>query len=233
MNLYDRRWKVELNNQPFIDEIKDPIYKSLNCRFKVENEFGGVICYLVLELFNLKNDTQQKLEKDAVLSLSAGYAGHIGEIFYGTIVNVYTMRQGTDLITKVTCTAGGLSRKKKPIVNAAFAQDTHVTEMIEACTNAMQYSLIIDKSQFKADEKSKSSASLMGDAITVLDKLAKEFNFVWAIEGQTIVVLKSGTTRKGQTLKISRSTGMIGVPKYNETGFDVSIRINPEIRIGF
>lgn len=232
MRLYDRRWSVDIDNKPFIEPLTDPKARPLQCSFKLEKEFGGVISYLELELYNLSNDSVAKLSPESTLSFSAGYKEQFGEIFGGTIVNVKPQRRGLDTITTVLCTAGGISRKKRPIVAEGFGVGTHVKEMIKACVSSMQYALVIDEDQFDASEKSQSSATLMGDPITILNKLSLEYDFLWAIEGQSVVVIKKGKTRKGDAVNISRTTGMVGVPMFDDVGYEVAVRINPKIRIG-
>ncbi len=73
-------------------------YPALNIEFRVEFDETDDPDIAIIELFNLKRETENKIKKGGQLILSAGYQGDIGTILAGRISNVHAYAEGVDRI---------------------------------------------------------------------------------------------------------------------------------------
>ena len=228
-DVFDRRWSLAVDGV----QVVEPMADSLKCTFDIVHEFGGVIAYSVINIYNLSKQTvSQHLKKGSLLIFSAGYADNLGQVFNGTIVNVNTVRDDTNLITKITCTSGNKSRTKNVIASKTFAANTKPIGVIKYCVSQLGYAISIRDSDFSSEQSTTSPYAVFGDGIELLNSLSYTYKFDWTIEADTIVIIKKKSFRDGATILVSRETGMEDRPEYSEVGYVVKVRLNPKLRIG-
>lgn len=224
-----RQFELSVNNEVLIAATNGRQFK---CTFEILHDFGGSNSYADIAIYNLKAETANKVNlKGKPISFKAGYEDSIDNIFSGTIKNVLYERQGPTTITRLICFGGKLVEDQTQI-NETPGKDSIVTELIRKCVKAMDYPVVIDDSQFDDIEPYAYGYQLSGDPRVYLDKLSKAHKFNYVLENGRMIVLREGYARQGDTHIVSQFTGMEGIPEITENGVDVTIRLNPKIRIG-
>lgn len=225
----NRRWSINLNGEPFIVATGGRQFK---CVFEILYDFGGFTSYADVAIYNLSADTANKaLKAGTPISFRAGYEESIDNIFAGTIKNVLRERRGPDTITRLICRGGKLTEDQAQI-NQTLGKNARVTDIIKACIKAMGYPAVIDDDQFSDVDPYASGYTLAGDPRVYLDNLASAHGFSYVIENERVIVVRNGSFRQGDVHVISQFTGMEGIPEITELGVDVTVRLNPKIRIG-
>ena len=206
--------------------------RQFKCTFEILHDFGGSTSYADIAIYNLKAETANKANlKGKPISFKAGYEDSIDNIFTGTIKNVLYERQGPTTITRLICRGGKLVEDQTQI-NETLGRDTTVVQLIRVCVTAIGYPIVMDDSQFADIDPYAYGYQLSGDPSAYLEKLSKAHNFNYVLENGRMIVLREGYTRQGDAHIVSQFTGMEGIPEITEVGVDVTVRLNPKIRIG-
>ncbi len=71
-----------------------------------------------------------------------------------------------------------------------------------------------------------------GSPIEKIKKLAKQVNCEFLIDDDTLIIFPKGGKRSGNTPLITKDTGLIGYPNFNNDGVQFKSLYNPAIRIG-
>lgn len=230
MSSYNKRqWEISLDDAVFIAATDGQQFKAT---FEVLHDFGGYTSYADIALYNLSQYTANKaFKRGTKLSLKAGYAETIDNIFTGTIQNVLRERVGPDTITRLICRGGKLTDEQSQ-VNETLGKNVQAVDIIKACVKAMEYPIVINDSQFSDIDPYPYGYTLSGDPRVYLDSLAKTHAFNYVIENERVIVVREGQARDGETFVVSQFTGMEGIPEITEVGVDVTVRLNPKVRIG-
>lgn len=206
--------------------------RQFKCVFEIIHDFGGSTSYADIAIYNLKASTANKANlKGKSVSFRAGYEDSIDNIFVGTVKNVLYERQGPSTITRLICIGGKLVNDQTQI-NETPGKDVKVTELIRKCVKSIGYPIVMDDTQFDDVDPYVYGYQLSGDPKKYLEKLSKAHNFNYVLENNRMVVLRDGHARQGETHIVSQFTGMEGIPEITEVGVDVTMRLNPKIRIG-
>lgn len=228
---YRRQFELFISNrgEPFIAATNDRQFKIT---FDILLDFGGFNTYADIAVYNLSRDTEgQVFKKGEYVGFRAGYIDTIDYIFQGEIVNIIREKQGGDTITRLICKGGALSQEKSTI-NKSFESGVTVQELCRACAESLGFPLIINDDDFPATSPYLSGYHLTGDPKSHLNKLSRSHDFDWIIEKEKLVIVGKTSSRKGNIVTVSASTGMVGVPEITEIGADVTVRMNPTLRIG-
>ncbi len=225
----NRRWEILIDNQQFIAPTAGRQFKAA---FEIIHDFGGSISYCDLAIYNLNSDTSNTaFKRGSSITFRAGYAESIDSIFVGTIKNVLRERRGPDTITRLICRGGRMTDESKQI-NETLGAGARITDIIRACATALDYPIVIDDTQFSDVEPYPRGYVLSGDPRVYLDKLSTAHKFSYMVENDRIVVIRDNAYRQGAVHPVSQFTGMEGIPEITEVGADVTVRLNPRIRIG-
>jgi len=80
---------------------KEFVYPDIEIQFRVEFDDTYDPDLAVVELYNLKRETENSIKKGEQLILSAGYQGDIGTVIAGEITEVYSRMEGVDRICEI------------------------------------------------------------------------------------------------------------------------------------
>lgn len=225
----NRRWSIELDGEPFIAATSGRQFKAT---FEILYDFGGFTSYADIAIYNLNTDTANKAFKTGTsITFRAGYEDSIDNIFTGTIKNVLRERQGPNTITRLICRGGKLTEDQAQI-NETLGKNSRITDIIRACIAAMGYPAVMEDAQFDNVDPYPSGFTMGGDPRVILDSLAAAHGFSYVIENGRIVVVRDGAFRQGDIHVVSQFTGMEGIPEITELGVDVTVRLQPKIKIG-
>lgn len=224
-----RRWEVSIDGVVLIAGTSGRQFK---CTFEILHDFGGYTSYGDIALFNMSEATANKaLKQGAVLTFRAGYVDTLDTIFVGTIRNVLRERQGPSTITRLICRGGSLPGEQGQI-NETLGDNATVTDVIRACAVAMSYPVVMDDTQFADIDPYPYGYTLSGDPRAYMDRLAETHKFNYVIENERMIIVRQGYARQGDVHVVSQFTGMEGIPEITEVGIDVTLRLNPKIKIG-
>jgi hypothetical protein len=223
--MIDRRWELLLDDEVFIEATSD---KQFRIVFNVLLDLGGYNTYADIAINNLSNSTIAKVKKGSKITLKAGYKNQIETIFTGNIRNTIKEREGASTVFRMICHG----YNEKPIVNQSFEKGVPAVEVVKACTAKLGLAVVMNNDDFSSESDYAGGCTLTGDAVKTLDGLAKSHNFDYIIENEKVVVVKKDKTRNTPVTKVSRFTGMEGIPRITEIGCDVTTRLNPRLRIG-
>jgi hypothetical protein len=228
-SIFDRRWSLTLDGSLFFAESED----SLRCAFDILHEFGNVITYGNFQFYNLSETTiTSAFKKGALFEFKAGYKENTGQIFIGTIVNVYSIRKEANVITHVLCSSGNKSKQKHVVQPKRFKKGTSVVEVIKYIVQQLGYGLQIKEDDFANDVTFVTGYTVHQDGFDVLEQLGTSYNFLWAVSMNVIYIIKHNSFLNNEVLEVNQNTGMEDRPQYTESGYTVKVRLNPQFYIG-
>lgn len=224
-----RLFEVSINNSVFIERTDARQFKMT---FEALQDFGGFTSLLDISFFNLAQSTSNNaFKRGENLTLSAGYRETIDVIFSGNIKNVLRERRGPNTVTRVLARGGRLVTDRD-VIAKSLGSNVKVVDLIKACADSLDYPLVIEESDFSDIPPYARGYTLYGDPQQYLDKLALTHDFSYNLENERLVVVRNNSFRKGSVHEISQFTGMEGIPEITEVGADVTVRLNPKIKIG-
>lgn len=221
---FNRKFEILIDGKPVITDERFRVI------FQVTQDYGGFVSYCDLSIYGLSDDSIGKINKENVqVSLKAGYENNIDFIFKGVLINFIQRRTGPDTISQLICRGGGQNNKT---VNITLGKNTKVTTIIKACADAIGLPLVIKESDFASVPTYTKGATIYGDPTQYLNDLAKTHDFSYVVINDKIRVTKNTGYIDGTVREVSQFTGMIGIPEISENGCDVSIIMNPRVKIG-
>lgn len=227
MNQVSRLFEVLIDNVTLIEPTTGRQFRIV---FEIVIDFGGAASYADISIYNITNDTAQKIfKKGSLIGLRAGYVDNIDFIFKGEIVNIFRERDGASIITRIVARS---RIDNTTNINQTLGKNAKLTAIIKACAGVMGYPLVIKESDFANIQNYPRGYTLNGDPRVYLDELSKTFKFSYVIENERLIVTLDDKVRDGDVFQVSRYTGMEGIPIVTEIGVDVDVRLNPKINIG-
>ena len=221
---FGRKCEIQVNGEPFIDDERFRII------FHITQDYAGFVSYCDLSIYGLSDDTIGKIDKEnTVISIRAGYENNIDFIFKGVLVNFEKKRKGPDTISQLICRSGTTNID---VINETLGKNTTVVDAIRACAVSMDIPLVIKESDFANEARYSKGNSLSGDPNQILNDLARTHSFSYVVVNDKLRVTKETGYLDGSVQEISQFTGMIGIPEISENGCDVSIIMNPRVKIG-
>jgi len=79
-------------------------FPDLHMEFRIEFDEDEDANVAEIEIFNLTEDTINRIKRGNDITLNAGYKDDVGNIFLGKIDEVHTVRDGTERITQIETT---------------------------------------------------------------------------------------------------------------------------------
>lgn len=225
---YNRVYEILVDDEVFIKE--ESIERQFHISFNITIDYGGYISYCDLAISNLTDTTAAKIfKKGAKIGFRVGYDETIDFVFIGKIRNVFKERNVGTTVHRIIARGNDKSDKT---INTTFGVNTDIIEIIKACATSMGFPLVITKTDFDDIAPYSRGYVLHGDPRVYLDKLAKTHKFSYVVDKNRLIVTRNNSFQPGVPFEVSQFTGMVGIPEITEVGCDVSLTINPAIRIG-
>jgi hypothetical protein len=225
---YNRRYSIFLDNDLFIEGGADRQFKIT---FNIRVEFGASHSYADIAIYNLSANTINKIKAGQYVKLLAGYVDNTDLLFSGAIINIFKERVGPDVITRFIAFSRGAANQsvQQPYT---LPEQTTVLDVITACAAEMNLPLVITQEDFEPEPALLRGFRVEGDPVVLLSRFARDKGFFFVIESGKIVVIARNKSRAGEPHVVSEQTGMSSIPEITEIGCDVTVRINPKIKIG-
>lgn len=225
-----RLFEIRVNGETLIERTQG---RQFRVQFEILHDFGGVNSYADINIINLSASTGSKmLRKGDVIEFIAGYRNSIDVIFRGVINHALREKPGiTETSTRIIARSGKLP-KDRGYINQSFGKGATIVDIIKACAKALGTPLIINERDFATTSPYVGGYTLSGDPVTHLDRLSDAHGFDYLLENDRLVVVGSESFRPGRVHLISQDNGLEGKPEITENGADVTIRLDPRIRVG-
>lgn len=227
------RLLIETVNKEII-EIKSPF----TIQFDIERTSASSVNQMNLRIFNLSQKTRNLLFKERFLILDdstqkyyrkiilqAGY-NELSTIFKGNILECYSYRQGSEIITYLNCHDGGYA-----ISNSYSSVTFDKSETYSSIFEKLATDLTgIKKGKIgEIEGKPKRGSVFNGNTFTLLQE---SFNNKIFIDLEKINLLNENEAIKGDVPLINAQAGLLGTPMRQGTYLKVDIIFEPRIVVG-
>lgn len=227
------RLLIETINKEII-EIKSPF----TIQFDIERTSASSVNQMNLRIFNLSQKTRNLLFKERYLILDdstkkyyrhvilqAGY-GELSTIFKGNILECYSYRQGSEIITYLNCHDGGYA-----ISNSYSSVTFDKSETYSSIFEKLAADLVgIKKGKVgEINGEPKRGSVFNGNTFTLLQE---SFNNKIFIDLEKVNLLNENEAIKGEVPLINAQTGLLGTPMRQGTYLKVDIIFEPRIVVG-
>lgn len=231
--LFQREVKVQVGELLIHSQLEvvegKTVKQGLDVVFEAERSTQRSANTAKVVLFNLNPQHRaavQQLEKDDEVSIEAGYAGSIGEIFRGNIRDGNSTRNGPDWATTVEAGDGEVALRSARI-NESFPAGTALETVMRRLTTKLGVGKgnSIEKlaRSFVAQGRQLGNEFLEGTAVSgsVADQLTSMFDSVgleWSVQNGAMQVLDKGGALDRTAVLLNKSTGLVGSPEVGKDG---------------
>ncbi|MED5041479.1 hypothetical protein P9848_05645 [Geobacillus stearothermophilus] len=216
--LFGRVIRVKTNGLTFTND-------NLEIRFTVPFDDDPKPNVSKIEIFNLSNDTINRIKRGATCTIEAGYRGDVGVIAIGKITSVLTRREGVDKITTITVMEGDdYSRIKvdkknstdKKSLKITFKKGTEASVIIKRLCSVLGIKLAYMK--LPKDVVYKNGYTVTGLILNNLEEVVRDCGAsMYYRRGQMVIrSIKEGTDER---FILKEDTGLIESPEpFEEEG---------------
>ncbi|WPY01544.1 hypothetical protein Trichorick_01457 (plasmid) [Candidatus Trichorickettsia mobilis] len=165
-----------------------------------------------IEIFNLSNVTRKKIGiKETSAQLYAGYKEYQGavQVGQGVICQVTTIRDKTDIVTRMLL-KDGLSYIKNNPISFSYEKDVKLEEVLKKI--AKDAGLVLKS--IGIDSKAISGGYTIFRSLDYeLNQLAERFDFDWSIQDKALVVIGKKQNISQQVVLLTPDSGLILNPE--------------------
>ncbi|WP_072378840.1 hypothetical protein [Novosphingobium sp. NDB2Meth1] len=203
---------------------------ALHFSFRIKQAEVGVPQTASIRVYNLSDQTFQRIREYTRVELSAGYQrGAYGVIFSGEIIQAKAGRENAvdsyvDLIA-----AEGYSSHQQPI-SVTLARGATVLDVAKAAAAAMGRKLNVYTTT--TPPQLPRGTVQYGMARRALTDAATKMGAIWFYSNDGIDLVAVDSPRAGEATVINGATGMIGWPEQTQDGIRVRCLLNPNLTLG-
>lgn len=206
---------------------------TLRIDASVSKSIRGIDNSANITIYNLSQETREALRrKNISIKLYAGFEGEEKElVFAGGVLTALSFRQGTNIITKLSCRSG-IGPAIRAVTSTTYTHGTSVKEIVKELA-ANFPNITVDPTNINVEGKiGYAGWSYVGLTKDALNKLAYQYGFSWTIQDGKFVAKQDRKSLKGRLLldkehglrKVSpRLTG----PMEIQEGVDIQATYNP------
>lgn len=243
--VFGRRARLQISDLVFDDPLlvredsrRAPLlgdHDALRLSFKVRKQVptGASTTKLPtceIALYNLAERSRRRLDtivgtRERGLILEAGYQDDVGQIFRGEVTSVWSGREGTEWVTRVTATTG--RTLSMATVNESLAPGASKTarmllllDALDVASQGGQASGLrrararLDRGDLRgAFDELVNGATLTGPALQQFQQLAKDLGAEAWVDDDEVVMLAEGEVRSDQMVVLTPYTGLVGLPQ--------------------
>lgn len=212
------------------------IHDGLNVQFNVTksaNSIGGEASIIVAnlpmeEIISITTlvSSFQNVNKRKKIKLSAGYDDNVGVIFAGDVVHAEPISEPPDVLLQIEARTGYFDNTK--VVSHTIKDKTPIKDVAEQVSNWLELPLKWMATTSKIINLFHISGSA-GQLIQKLNDLGDIFAFS---DGENLNVIDAINPNIGVTSKLSKKSGMIGIPKIDNNAVRATMLLNPSLKLG-
>lgn len=227
VELFRRRWSVTIG--PAGKEGRK--WTGLRTKFKIEKTGDATPNKILIEVYNLSDDSRSYIKKGMSILLEAGYETETRLLCQADIVLATHPQDGPDIRTKIDAGDGHKAHHK--VMHASFGHGTSEASIMRKIAKEMGVKL---GKMTLSKQTTGHGIQLSGAASAQMSALCKSRGLRWSIQDGVLQIAPSGTDTGEEAVLLSASTGMIGSPEKTEKhGYKVKSLlqggINPGRRI--
>lgn len=207
--------------------VEDVAISDLDISFSVDRTIKKQPSTADISIYNLDPDRRQRIEERgaARVVLEAGYEmpegaargqgySDRGLIYAGDLREVYTDREGADLITHLT-SGDGEKKHRQARVQKSFAPSTSIKAAIRACADALGVGVgnldSITRAEFPGvGAVFPCGTVLSGSAAEELDGLLRSAGLEYSIQNGALQIRTRRQALEGEAVVLGPETGLIG-----------------------
>lgn len=225
--------------------VQDAAVEFLRMTFKVERSIKKDPNTCEVSIWNVAPETLARMqERHATVLLSAGHAGHLGQLFKGNARSVLPVKDKTGWVAKVECGDGGTAYSYGR-TNQAFAPGTKIVDALGGVAKSASIGI---GNAYQAFQKGGLQAGFdsfvhgftsSGDAQSDIDAICRTAGFTWSIQDGELQILTTERDTTGEAEVLSVDTGLVGSPemgshtrKHGPALLKVKALLRPQVRPG-
>lgn len=235
MNLTDRYWEISVGTTLIATSSSPAGTRPLTVEFEVAKSLDREPNRSTVKVTDLSPSTRERLEAldEPELNISAGYQdlGLRDTIFVGDCQDIYSTRDGANVVTTVESEDGGRSYRSARL-SMSFPPGSSLATIISTIAGAMDVGIgnalaIAATATLPTGSATfLSGLSIEGPAWRSLDTVCRSANLRWSVQNGVLQLRRRRQPAEITTVLLSPSTGLIGSParssKDPRTG-DISI----------
>lgn len=173
-----------------------------------------------IRLFNLGESTRGKLARKGgvFVSLLAGYAGAMTQLYYGDLRDVYSQQDGSDWVTTISSGDGEQARANARL-RRTFPKGTNVSQVVQALAQSLgvgvgnSLTAMLGAKPIGGSPTTFSGLAVSGHASDNMDRVMRSLGKEWSIQDGKIQVIDIGHPVPGKAVLLTEETGLIGSPE--------------------
>jgi len=212
---------------------------ELKIAFEVSKTISSQANSATIQIYNLAESTRNAMGKEFdQITLEAGYGGAVGSegntgiIFQGQIRDPKHTREGTEIVTTLTCGDGDAAFRKGTI-SKSFPKGTKVETVMDELYKQFEKQGV-KRGEWKFPQGMKDFVrpyAMCGGCKREADTIGRGKGFYWSIQNGVMEIVPADDAIGGSTY-ITPQTGLVGVPTITDNGIEITILLDPEIRPG-
>lgn len=217
MRLWGRAWRVTLG---------DVQSSEIDLKFKVTRSLTPRPGTCELEVYNLSEPHRTAAAAAArrtFVQVEAGYIEGMALLFRGNARRIWTLRDGSNWITKVEAGDGEFAIRTQRAARA-FGPDTAVEDVVRYCADAMGVGTgnaaetLRGAGLDRVGSVFPRGATLHGSTARELVALLRAAGLEWSVQDGVLQVLPRGGALDRQAIVLGPSTGLVGSPERGQHG---------------
>lgn len=209
---------------------------QLRVRFNVRRGDVATPNTASIRVYNVSDKTAKTIQVSGEYTrvcLEAGYEGSFGVIFDGTITQVRIGRESqTDTYIDLSV-ADGDSAYNFAIINKSLAAGSTADEQVDVLASAMEPHGVTHGYRPELSQNKLPRGKVMfGEVKKYLSPIMRNQEAKWSIQDGKLTIIPFENYIPSEAIEVTSQTGMIGLPESTIGGLNVTVLINPSIRIG-
>lgn len=187
-----------------------------------------------IRIYNLNEDTRNKIRKDQMdygvlqsIRLKAGYGSDLYTIFEGNTQQVWSVREGTNMVTQIQSFDGGFAFVNSDF-NNTFPAGTSRQDMIAKAAGSLKGAGLEIGAIGNYPGAIAKGNSYSGPTMEILNTMTGGGTFV---DNNKIFCLGDSEYVQGTLETINSDTGLLGTPVREQTFLNFSMIFEPRLRI--
>lgn len=206
-------------------------FTDLKISFEVEKTLTGDPNEAVIRVWNLNDSSRNTISEElAEITLEAGYLFELsrGVIFTGFVRDVIHERIGNDIVTTIEAGDGDKAARKS-YISKTFSVGTQIIDVVKSIQSEMEGVNLGEVTLPDGVTSITRPVSFMAPPQRCLNELGRSYGFYWSVQNGALEVIP-GEGFLPDTVDVTPTTGMIGVPSITDSGVIVKSLLNPQIR---
>ena len=182
-----------------------------------------------ISIYNLSEATRNKIKKDDVVLLNAGYVEGYGEelLFAGNITRVSHAKDGAEVVTKIAA-ADGIKLLREIKIAKSYAEGTKAKAVLFDLISIYRSNGISTRTiPEDIDENAEyvAALALLGLIKDAMDRVCFRLSLSWVINNNSLTITHEDESDKTRAIVLTSTSGLIGIPERDE---DIGDKPNKE-----